>query len=498
VKRAANRLYVLNLNIAAPVCLLAKVDDPTWLWHAKLGHLHFRAVNTMSKRGMVRGMPHLDHIDEICDGCTIGKQHRLAFPSATKYRSERPLDLVHTDLCGPIKPATRGGNQYFLLVVDDHSRYMWLELLKTQDEAFVRFKKIQAYAEAKQHCRLRAFRSDRGGEFNSNEIKSWCAEHGVEHFTMAPYSPQLNGVVERRNQTVVEMARCMMKSMAMPAMFWGEAVKCAVNILNRAPTRSLNGITPYEAWNGRKPTVEHLRTFGCVAHMKKTGPGITKLSDLSLLTVFVGYEEGSKAYRVYDPAGAKFYVTRDVVFKERRQWDWAAQAHGKGVDAPSVFTVAYVTESGETIVDDGSDIYPGASPRSPSLPAINTPASTTSPTTPTPAVEMCTPPSHDGALDDADDEGAPHRYRRIANVYTTTQPLPDEPAIPDASSDNDSDDENTEPEVLNLVAAEEPSSVEEALATPAWKKAMEEEMSCIMDNKTWTSRPCRPGNVRSD
>jgi hypothetical protein len=124
VKRAANRLYSLNLNITAPVCLLAKVDDPTWLWHARLGHLHFRAMNAMSKRGMVRGMPQLDHIDEICDGCTIGKQHRLVFPSATNYRSERALDLMHMDLCGPIKPATGGGNQYFLLVVDDYSRYM--------------------------------------------------------------------------------------------------------------------------------------------------------------------------------------------------------------------------------------------------------------------------------------------------------------------------------------------------------------------------------------
>jgi hypothetical protein len=91
---------------------------------------------------------------------------------------------------------------------------------------------------------------------------------------------------------VVEMARCMMKSMAMPAMFWGEAVRCAVYILNRAPTRSLNRVTPYEAWNRRKPSVEHLRTFGCIAHMKKTGPGVNKLSDRSVLTVFVGYVRG--------------------------------------------------------------------------------------------------------------------------------------------------------------------------------------------------------------
>uniref|UniRef100_A0ACD5XRG8 Uncharacterized protein n=1 Tax=Avena sativa TaxID=4498 RepID=A0ACD5XRG8_AVESA len=491
VKRAANRLYILNLNVAAPVCLLSKVDTPAWVWHARLGHLHFRAVNTMSRRGMVRGMPEIDHIDEICDGCTIGKQHRLAFPRASKHCSERALELVHTDLCGPIKLTTAGGNQYFLLVVDDCTRYMWLELLKSKDEAFARFRKIQALAEAKQQCRLRAFRSDRGGEFNSGEIKAWCAQEGVEHFTTAPYSPQQNGVVERRNQTVVEMARCMLKGMSMPAMFLGEAVKCAVYVLNRAPTRSLNGVTPYEAWHRRKPTVEHLRTFGCVAHMKRTGPGITKLSDRSILTVFVGYEEGSKAYRVYDPVGGKLYVTRDVAFEERRTWSWALE---QGGGAPPTFTVEYVSETGEAIVDSGHDSCSSACPRTPSPSAGQAPAGTpttslaTAPTSTSPAVQLCTPPSRDSTLDAADDAAKPHRYRRVENINDTTVPQCDplgtgDDDEPPASDDLDNDDADAE--VCCLMAAEEPATVEEALASPAWRRAMEEEMGSIIDNETW-------------
>ena len=110
VRRTANRLYILRLDLAAPACLVTKLDDTPWLWHARLSHLHFHTMNAMSGRGMVRGMPQVDHTDEICDGCTIGKQRRLAFPRASPHRSERALDLVHTDLCGSIKPATAGGN----------------------------------------------------------------------------------------------------------------------------------------------------------------------------------------------------------------------------------------------------------------------------------------------------------------------------------------------------------------------------------------------------
>ena len=200
VKRTGSRLYTGVLTIDTPTCLLAQGDSMPWRWHARMGHLHFRALRTMSTKQLVRGMPVIDRVEEYCDACALGKQHRAPFPQATTYRAEHGLDLVHTDLCGPITPASPGGKQYFLLVVDDHSRYMWLELLKTKDEAFECFKKVQVMAEAEGRCKLRAFRSDRGGEFNSIEFRKYCEEIGVKHYNTAPYSPQQNGVVERRTR----------------------------------------------------------------------------------------------------------------------------------------------------------------------------------------------------------------------------------------------------------------------------------------------------------
>jgi transposase InsO family protein len=247
VKRSDNRLYTGILTHDAPVCLMTRSEDTTWRWHARFSHLHFRALHALSRKGMVHGMPEVDRIEEYCDGCALGKQHRAPFPRASAFKAERGLELVHTDLCGPITPVTLSDNSYFLLVVDDFSRYMWLEVLKTKGEAFQRFSKIKAAAEAAGNYKLLVFRSDRGGEFNSVEFKRLCDASGIRHYTTAPYSPQQNGIIERRNQTIVEMARCLLKSMDVLSRFWGEAVRIAVYIMNRAPTRALNDMAPYQA-----------------------------------------------------------------------------------------------------------------------------------------------------------------------------------------------------------------------------------------------------------
>jgi hypothetical protein len=116
-----------------------------------------------------------------------------------------------------------------------------------------------------------------------------------------------------------------MKSKGLPAYFWGEAVTTTVYLLNRSPTRSVEGRTPYEAWHGHKPSVEHLRTFGSIVHVKNTKPNLKKLDDRSTKMVFVGYEKGAKAYRAYDPRTGRVHVTWDAVFDELAQWDWSRE-----------------------------------------------------------------------------------------------------------------------------------------------------------------------------
>jgi transposase InsO family protein len=163
---------------------------------------------------------------------------------------------VHVDLCGPVTPATPGGRRYFLLLIDDLSRYMWVVVLGSKGEVTDAIRRAQVAAEAECGNKLRVLRTDNDGEF-----ASYCADEGVQRHYSASYSQQQNVVVERRNLMVVGMARALLKQRGMPAVFWGEAVVMTVYILNRSSTKALNGRTSYEAWYGRKPAVSHLRVF---------------------------------------------------------------------------------------------------------------------------------------------------------------------------------------------------------------------------------------------
>jgi hypothetical protein len=137
------------------------------------------------------------------------------------------------------------------------------------------------------------------------------------------------------------MARALLKQRGMPAVFWGEAVVTAVYILNRSPTKALNGRTLYEAWHGRKPAVSHLRVFGCLAFAKELGH-VGKLDDMSTPGVFIGYVEGSKAYRILDPVTQRVLTARDLVFNEGRGWAWDKAAEDGSTPTYNDFTIEYV------------------------------------------------------------------------------------------------------------------------------------------------------------
>lgn len=253
------------------------------------------------------------------------KANQKTFPQATTYRATKKLELLHGDLCGPITPSTYGGCRYVFVIIDDHSRYMWTILIKEKGDAFEKFKKLKGVIEMETAEKIITLRTDRGGEFVSREFNSFCEESGIKRHLTAPYTPQQNGVVERRNRTLMEMTRSLLKHMHMPNSFWGEAVRHATYLINRIATRSLDNKTPYEVYRGRKPNLSHLKVFGCIGYTKTNKGYLKKLDDRSRTLVHLGTEPGSKAYRMLDPETRKIVVSRDVIFDETKSWNWKSE-----------------------------------------------------------------------------------------------------------------------------------------------------------------------------
>jgi hypothetical protein len=165
VQRSPNRLYKIGLSVGEPLCLLASMEDQGWLWHGRLGHVNFHALKQLADKEMVGGVPLIQKPDQVCQSCLVAKQARFSFPRSTLSRADEPLGLVHVDLCGPITPASVSGNKYFMLCVDDCTRWCSVFMLKSKDEAVDAFAKFKAQVENNCNDKIKMLRLDRGGEF---------------------------------------------------------------------------------------------------------------------------------------------------------------------------------------------------------------------------------------------------------------------------------------------------------------------------------------------
>ena len=198
----------------------------------------------------------------FCETCIGGKHHRSSFETS-KSQTKEPLELVHSDMCGKMREKSIGGAEYFLTFTDDKTRYSWVYPLKTKDQVFDRFLEWKALVEKSSDKKLKRLRTDNGGEHTSKLFEAFLKSEGVCHECTIPKTPQQNTAAERLNRTLVESSRIMLLDATLPHKFWAEA---AVYLRNRCPTKAVEGMTPYEAWHGEKPKVEHLRVFGCAAY----------------------------------------------------------------------------------------------------------------------------------------------------------------------------------------------------------------------------------------
>jgi hypothetical protein len=307
-----NSLYKLTIK---PVqALLHDTISLSELWHRRLAHIHYRALPSLRK--MVTGLPEIQIQHEgVCKGCALGKNVKGSFPSSDN-RSKEILDLIHSDVCGPMTVASLNGYLYYVLFIDDHSRKTWIYFLKNKDGVLAKFQEFKAQVENLTRRKIKVLRSDNGGEYTSKEFINFCIEAGIKRELTVSYNPQQNGVVERKNRTIIEATKAMIHDQSLPMTLWAEACMTAVYVQNRSPHQILKNITPEEAFTKVKPEIGHFRIFGCPVYLHVPKEKRSKLEPSGRKGTFVGYSESSKAYRIYILGQRQIEVSRDVTFEE--------------------------------------------------------------------------------------------------------------------------------------------------------------------------------------
>jgi transposase InsO family protein len=277
--------------------LVHKTVNLCELWHRRFCHLHYGALPKL--QNSVTGMPDFlnDH-DGVCRGCVLGKNVKGSFPSSGR-RSKGILDLVHSDICGPMSTQSLFGYLYYVLFIDDFSWKTRIFFLKTKNETLGKFQEFKALVENQYSREIRALRSDNGGEYTFGEFNDFYRKTGIKRELIVPYNPQQNGVAERKNRTVCEASRAMMCDQDLPASLWAEATGTAVYVQNKCHHAILDQKTPEEVFTGEKPDIGHLRIFGCTVYVHVLKEKRTKMEPSRKKGIFVGYNKTSKAFRIY-------------------------------------------------------------------------------------------------------------------------------------------------------------------------------------------------------
>ncbi|CAL2225396.1 unnamed protein product [Prunus armeniaca] len=480
----------------------------TDLWHRRLGHVSSSRLHFMSKH--LLDFPFVSN--NACHVCPLAKQSRLPFGTSS-ISSVKPFDLIHCDIWGPYKHSSISGAHYFLTIVDDFSRFTWL-------------------------------RADNGGEFLS--LQTFFHEQGVIFQHSCVYTPQQNGVVERKHRHILETARALKLQANLPSKFWGECVLTAVHLINRFPTPLLSFHTPFERLYSKTPSFSHLRVFGCLAYA--TNVHVThKFAPRAIPSVFLGYPLGQKAFKLYDLESHKIFTSRDVKFHENifpyhtfpstslsvpsafpappfpSDVDpfFSSSPAATPLSVPSAFPAPPFPSDIDPIFSSSPAApLPESTPTSPHPLPSSRPDTTTAPAEPSPPLLSSPPAGHvPGSPVTSPHAPAPDSppLRRSERIHVPSVRLRDYICnqvmlpIPDHSSSllpgptkgtrfplcNFLSYHRYSPAHFAFIAKVstivEPSSYEDAAPHSHWQEAMQSELQALSDNHTWSLTPLPAG-----
>ncbi|KAK8951032.1 hypothetical protein KSP39_PZI004596 [Platanthera zijinensis] len=487
--RNVGGLYLLN---HASPSALSSTKAPTLhdvrRWHQRLGH--------PSPLYLTKLFPAFTHVlcSFSCDACELSKHVRqktrhLSVPSL------QPFDVIHSDVWGPSRVTSLSGYKWFVTFIDCHSRTTWLYLLKQKSDVFPCFQNFHKMVSQQFGGTIRVLRSDNGGEYDDRgKFGAYLANHGILHQTTCVHTSTQNGVAERKNRHLLEVARCLLLAMHLPKSYWGDAVLTAAHLINRLPSRALSFDTPLSrlAQNHVVHT-SHLppRIFGSVCFVHVHTPHRDKLDARSLRCVFVGYSPTTKGYRCYHPPTHRYYCTVDVTFREGESYFGPRQGEISTDDETIESPLPIVVTSSPIVVT--SSPSSAAAPIESSLPIVSTSAPpilytySRRPKTDEQgqSVDVSPVPVTASSPDSEDDLHIPlaqlfgkqgsTKYP-IANYISYSHLSPAHKAF-----------------ISSLSSIMIPKTWQEAIQVPEWKQAMEEELRALHKNNTWQLVDLPPG-----
>jgi transposase InsO family protein len=268
------KLYLVDFSIQnadLDECLIAKTNMG-WLWHHRLAQVGMKNLHKLLKGEHVLGLTDVCfEKDRPCAACQAGKQVGTTHQSKNVMKTSRPLELLHMDIFGPVAYLSIGGSKYGLVIVDDFSRFTWEFFLQDKSKTQGTLKCFLRIAQNDFELKVKKIRSDNGSEFKNIQVEKYPEVEGIKHEFSAPYTPQQNGVVERKNRTLIDMARTMLGEYKTSERFWSEAVNTAWHAINRLYLHHLLKKTSYELLTDNKPNVSYVRVFGskCYILVKK-------------------------------------------------------------------------------------------------------------------------------------------------------------------------------------------------------------------------------------
>ncbi|WVY93382.1 hypothetical protein V8G54_032470 [Vigna mungo] len=444
-----------GLYLLRPSAHVGVIMKSPSLLHAQLGHPSLAKLQQL--------VPSLSKLSNLsCESCQLGKHTRSSFPRSVSQRATSPFSLVHYDIWGPSRVKSTLGFQYFVTFIDDYSRCTWLFLMKNRSELFSIFQSFFNEIKTQFGVSIRTLRSDNGREYLSQQFQHFMASHCILHQTSCAYTPQQNGVAERKNRHLIETTRTLLIHGQVPSRFWGDAVLTACYLINRMPSSVLDNKIPHSVLFPQDPLHPlPLKVFGSTCFVHDFSPGLDKLSPRSHKCVFLGFPRSQKGYKCFSPSLNRHFISADVTFDESSFY--FSQLSSSYVPPPTTVDIPIVCDP----LDSHS---PQDRPSTPPLQVYSRRNRLPHDSPPVPPPVSPPTPANESDLPIALRKGirstrnpSPHytvlSYHRLSPSFYTC--------------------------LSSISSVSIPKSVGDALSHPGWRQAMLDELSALQKSGTW-------------